>query len=54
MIMTLYEEVKNIIGVVPIELEYVYAICTISLFIMIIYCITIPFRILYDVIGGKW
>lgn len=54
MFMTVYNEVVNIIGTVPPELEFIYAICTISLFIMIIYCITIPFSILYDTVGGKW
>lgn len=43
----IYNFVVDIIGQVPPELEFVYAIGTIVILIFILLCIFIPFKIIY-------
>lgn len=47
MYLEVYNKVKEIIGTLPVELEYVYAICTILLFCLILFAIISPFVFLY-------
>lgn len=45
----LYDFVVKVIGDVPQEMQFVYAIGTIALLIIIIYIVYFPFKFLYDV-----
>lgn len=45
----IYEKVKEIIGILPPEMEWAYAVGTIILFSIIIACCVFPFAIIY-----KW
>lgn len=45
----LYNFVVDVIGDVPQEMHFIYAICTIALIIIIIYIVYFPFKILYDI-----
>ncbi len=44
----IYEYVVNLIGPVPIELEFIYAIGTLIVVFFIVWAITFPFKIIYD------
>lgn len=48
----IYELAKTIIGEVPMEMEFVYAIGTIFLFFMIILVIFFPFYMIYKVLDN--
>lgn len=48
----IYNKVKEIIGVVPTELEFLYAIGTFVLFCVIIFVAISPFIVLYRL--SKW
>lgn len=50
MALNIYNMVKEIIGPVPIELEFIYSFLTIFIFCSLIYCI---FIIPYKTIFGK-
>lgn len=50
MFMNIYSKVQEILGVLPVELEFVYAICTIILFVIIIWCAIFPIKIMYDLV----
>ena len=43
MFLEIYNKVKDILGVLPPELEYVYAICTILVFCAVLFCVLAPF-----------
>lgn len=43
----IYNLVVNIIGVLPVELTFVYGICTILVFCCVIAFISMPFVIVY-------
>lgn len=47
--LNIYELAKSIIGYVPMEMEFVYAIGTIFLFFMTILVIFFPFYLIYKV-----
>lgn len=44
----IYEYVVNVIGQVPSELEFIYAIATLIVIFFIMWAITMPFKIIYD------
>lgn len=45
----LYEISKELIGELPLELEFVYGIAAILLFLVVILCACMPFILLYKV-----
>lgn len=48
MYLEIYNMVKEVIGGVPVEMEFIYSIGTIFVFCMIIYCVfVLPVKILY-------
>lgn len=48
MILNLYNAVVQILGEIPSEYHFVYAICTIILFMIILWCIVFPFKFIYE------
>lgn len=53
MVLDIYNKVVEIIGELPPELTFVYGICTIIVFIMMIYCIILPYKLIFDFID-RW
>lgn len=49
MALELYEIVKEMIGVLPPEMQWAYGVATIILFSIILGCVVFPFAIIY-----KW
>lgn len=47
--LNLYELCKTVIGELPVEMEFVYAIGTVFLFLMILLVIFFPFYLVYKV-----
>ena len=47
MALEIYNMVVSIIGPVPIQFEFVYAIGAIFVFIMIIYCLVWPWKLVF-------
>lgn len=45
----LYDIAVQLIGELPIELEFVYGIASIFLFMMVIICVCVPFIVLFKV-----
>lgn len=45
--LNIYQKVVEIIGELPTELEFIYAICTVLLFSVLIFIVVSPFVILY-------
>lgn len=45
----LYDLVCELIGTVPIQLEFIYGICSIILFCFVIFCFIFPFYMLYKI-----
>ena len=52
MFLNIYNMVKEVLGVLPIELEWVYGVGTIIVFYMIMVVIFFPFTFIYG--GRKW
>lgn len=48
----IYNLVVDLIGVVPIELEFIYGIATITLFLLICFVVISPFIIVYKL--SRW
>ena len=49
MSLEIYEMVKKIIGVLPIELHFIYGICTIILFMIAVLIVLVPLKIVYNI-----
>lgn len=47
--MMIYEFIKNLIGPLPIEFEFLYFFCFILFVIFIIFLIALPFYVMYKV-----
>ncbi len=47
MYLDIYNKVKEILGVLPPELDYVYAICAILVFAAVIFVVIAPFVVIY-------
>lgn len=48
MALDIYLLVKEILGILPVELEFLYGICTCGLFFIIIYCIFVmPIQLIF-------
>ena len=45
----LYDIAVQLVGELPIELEFVYGITAIFLFIMVIFCVCVPFIVMFKV-----
>lgn len=49
MFLEVYNKVKEIIGVLPQEFEFIYILCTIFLFVVIVFVVISPFILLYKI-----
>lgn len=49
--LNIYNLVVSIIGPVPMEMEFIYAIGTIALIIVLLMIVYFPFKLLSDVFG---
>lgn len=45
----LYEIAVELIGELPIQLEFVYGIVAILLFMMVVFCVCVPFIVMFKV-----
>lgn len=52
--MKVFELVKEVIGPLPIELEFIYAIGVCIVLAGIIYACIAPFAYLYDTVFNRW
>ena len=46
-----YNTVVSVIGVLPAELQFVYGLCTIVLFVFLIMIVAFPFVLIYRVVN---
>lgn len=46
--MKIYDFVVSILGPVPMELEFIYAIGTLFILFMLLWAVTIPYKLIYD------
>jgi len=47
----IYNLVVSIIGELPIELHFLYGVGTLFLFVLICFCVMLPFSIVYKIWG---
>ena len=49
-----YDMVVSLMGPVPIEFEFLYAVGVCIIFTALVWAVVIPFKLLYDVVIGRW